>query len=128
MFGSTYQEAIAFSDRDWQSHMERGPYLVAEIDGSDVGILRLSVGDEPGTWWLYSLWIAPATRGTGLINEFLARAEALAHSSGAAHLKLDVARNNGRAISVYLRSGYETVEEGDASTDPLEMVLVKDLR
>lgn len=108
--------------------MERGPYLVAQMDGSDLGILRLAVGDEPETWWLYSLWIAPATRGTGLISEFLTRAEALARSSGATHLKLDVTRNNGRAISVYLRSGYETVEQGDASTDPLEMVLVKDLR
>ncbi len=125
-FGSTYVEAVTFSDQDWESHLGRAPYLIAEQDGLDVGIVRLAPGDEEDVWWLYSLWIAPKARGTELITLLLQAAEETAQQQGAQLLKLDVAQGNGRAIAAYLRQGYVALDN-EAGADDLEIVFSKSL-
>jgi ribosomal protein S18 acetylase RimI-like enzyme len=111
-FGSTLAEAVTYTDLDWQTQLERGPYLVASSESGDVGVLRLAPGDSSGEWWLYSLWIAPETRGTGLVDQLIAGAEALVRDHGGRHLFLDVARQNHRAIAAYRRLGFQEIEGG----------------
>ena len=125
-FGSTHAEAVTFSDQDWASHLGRGPYLIAQRDGRDVGIVRLASGNEETIWWLYSLWIAPEARGTELITMLLEVAEETARDQGANILRLDVARGNTRAIAAYLRQGYRALSN-EADADDLEIVFSKNL-
>ena len=125
-FGSTYAEAVTFTDREWASHLQRGPYLIAEREGVDVGIVRLAPGTEDRVWWLYSLWIAPDARGTGLITLLLEAAEKTARRHGAQRLRLDVARDNDRAITAYIRHGYEAFDD-ETDRDSLEMLFSKNL-
>ena len=125
-FGSTHTEALSFTDEDWASHLDRGPYLIAQQHGRDVGIVRLSPGEEDGLWWLYSLWIDPAARGSGLVNTLVNLAEDTAREHGARVLRLDVTRQNSRAIAAYLRLGYEVFED-PADEQNLELVFSKNL-
>ena len=125
-FGSTSAEAITINDDEWMSHLDRGPYLIAEQEGLDVGNVRLAPDDEVGLWWLYSLWIAPEARGTGLITLLLQAAEESARSHGARELRLDVARDNDRAIAAYVSHGYVALEN-DSGSDDLEIVFSKSL-
>ncbi len=126
-FGSTYEEALTFTNEDWQSHFNRGPYLIAQQEQSDVGVVRLAPGDEPHVWWLYSLWVAPVARGTGLVEQLLAMAEEIARRNGAAELRLDVARGNVRALAAYRRNGYAALSSSEGSEDHEEIVMQKDL-
>lgn len=92
----------------------------------DVGIVRLAPDDEVRLWWLYSLWIAPEARGTGLITMLLEAAEETARNHGARELRLDVAKDNDRAIAAYVSHGYEAVVTHE-EPDSLERMFSKAL-
>jgi ribosomal-protein-alanine N-acetyltransferase len=60
---------------------------------------------------LYSLVVAPSQRGKGTAELLLADAEALAARRGARVLRLEVRRDNARAIRFYARLGYRKIGE-----------------
>ena len=86
----------------------------------------MASGDEAAIWWLYSLWIAPEARGTGLISMLLQAAEETARSHGARELRLDVAKDNERAIAAYVSHGYEPFDD-QVEPDNLERMFSKAL-
>ncbi len=60
---------------------------------------------------LYSLVVTPGQRGKGTAELLLADAEALAARRGARALRLEVRRDNTRAIRFYARLGYRKIGE-----------------
>jgi len=60
---------------------------------------------------LYSLVVAPHHRGKGIAGTLLADAEALAVRQGARALRLEVRKDNARAIRFYTRLGYRKIGE-----------------
>jgi GNAT superfamily N-acetyltransferase len=78
-----------------------------------VGFVQLypsfsSVGMKP-IWILNDLFVAPQTRRAGVARSLLEAACELAHSTGAARLRLSTAKDNEAATALYLASGYRMV-------------------
>jgi ribosomal protein S18 acetylase RimI-like enzyme len=58
---------------------------------------------------LYSIAVAPASRGTGLGAALLAAAERAARRHGARTMRLEVRPDNRRAIALYVARGYRPI-------------------
>ncbi len=98
--------------------MEGGTCLVAEEDGRLVGTLMVypsGVGagcpwfERPDVAKIGQFGVDPDRQGGGLGARLLARAEALARRTGAAHLALDTAEDAAHLVAWYERCGYRTV-------------------
>jgi ribosomal protein S18 acetylase RimI-like enzyme len=63
---------------------------------------------------LYSIAVAPGHRGKGVARLLLEKAAECAKMNGKAWLCLEVSERNKSAISLYLRSGFETYGERKA--------------
>jgi ribosomal protein S18 acetylase RimI-like enzyme len=78
---------------------------VAMVENWPVGFLSVSFEDSSQAK-LNKLYILPERQGTGLGRALLERAHKLAASRGASEIRLQVNKNNARAIRAYQRSGY----------------------
>jgi ribosomal protein S18 acetylase RimI-like enzyme len=116
-FGSTYDDWKDATESRWRQRL-RGPNalnLVAEHDGSMIGMASGVPGDRPHTIELISMWVEPAARGTGVADTLIAAIEKWA-AMRAEELWLAVVPTNERAIAFYARYGFTPV---DAPGDPL---------
>lgn len=97
-----------------------GVYYVAEREGRVVGQLLITpeVSDwrDGVFWWIQSVYVAPAARGSGVYRALHARVAELARATpGVCGLRLYVERSNARAQAVYRalgmrRTDYELYE------------------
>jgi L-amino acid N-acyltransferase YncA len=85
-------------------------YWVAEQDGSVVASTSIVTewSDFHGReyWWVQSIYIVPAHRGSGLLNQLLDHLSSEAQATGALELRLYVHDENQRAIKAYRRCGF----------------------
>lgn len=87
-------------------------YWVAE-DGDEV-VGSISVVTEWSNfrggnyWWIQSLFIVPAHRGTGLVQVLIDHVAGIAQAAGALDLRLYARTSNERATHAYVRCGFET--------------------
>ena len=67
-FVATRAQEEAFDEQVWRQRVRRSRRLVAERDGSPLGVVSLGQTDEPyaGTGELFGLWVAPEARGSGV--------------------------------------------------------------
>src|SRR5690349_1610444 len=69
-FAATVDEEEAFDEDFWRLRMTRSARLLAERDGSPLGIVSLARSDErPKTSELFGLWVSPDARGSGVATE-----------------------------------------------------------
>lgn len=62
-------------------------------------------------WWrIYSVAVAPESRGQGLSRQLLNEAISRAKNNGAAGLRLEVSVSNHLAYQLYLRLGFEVID------------------
>lgn len=92
--------------------------LIADFNGFPVGQVILqfeSTSREIADGWsrayLYSFRVLELFRGLGIGSYLLREAESLLVSRGFQFVTLSVARENGRALRLYLRTGYSIVRE-----------------
>jgi ribosomal protein S18 acetylase RimI-like enzyme len=90
----------------------RAAYFVAECaDGAVVAstsVVREWSDWRAGYyWWIQSLFIDPAHRGRGLVEQLLDHLEAEAAKAGAVDLRLYAHSTNTRALAVYRRCGFK---------------------
>jgi GNAT superfamily N-acetyltransferase len=81
--------------------------VVAEHEGRLVGMAsggRAPVAEEAAG--LYSMWVEPAARGTGVAAAIVGAVAAWAAERGYAVLGLGVTTGNARAIALYERLGF----------------------
>lgn len=87
-----------------------GDHLVAELDGSVVGYVRLQPPTPlPESRWVLGingLAVAPSARGRGVGRALLAAAEDQARRAGAVKLSLRVLGTNTAALRLYERAGF----------------------
>ena len=86
----------------------RGVFLVAEVDGADVGcggIREL----EPGRFEVKHLYLRPSTRGRGFGRLLLEELERRALDFGGVELVLDTNDNLAAAGGLYRSSGFATI-------------------
>jgi len=67
-FGAALVEVEAQSREAWLKLFEKEDYLVASINGMDVGMLYIEVlnGDHGATCWIGGCWTDPSYRGNGV--------------------------------------------------------------
>jgi GNAT superfamily N-acetyltransferase len=103
------------TERDWVRL--RTLRLAAVRDGLDVGMARGAPdGEQPGTAWLRSMWVAPAARRAGVAELLVDEVIAWARAAGMQRLILDVTDDNLPAIRLYEKKGF--VATGDTGTLP----------
>ena len=113
-FGTTVAEASTWPAERWEQQVNDIATFVAEVDGSDVGVVRgIPHPDLVHVREAIGMWVAPEARrrnvGAALMHAF---AE-WARSDGASTLVLDVVERNAGAIAFYVSLGFERYD-GDA--------------
>jgi RimJ/RimL family protein N-acetyltransferase len=81
-------------------------YEIAESDGEPVGYLSLTPHAATSSAKLNKLYLLPELHGRGLGGLMLDRVRQLAASVHARRLRLQVNKNNARAIRAYERAGF----------------------
>jgi len=92
----------------WRDRLASVPLnLVADLDGSSVGMVSGAHLDAPGAVELLSLWVAPEARGKGIANGLIGAVIDWAVDQGAGQLRLAVRAANAPAVALYRRNGFE---------------------
>lgn len=126
-YGEPYDVAASAAFLADRITRDESVVLLARADGAAVGFAQVypafsSTALAP-LWILNDLFVAPAARGSGVVDELLATVEELAREAGAVTVELSTAHTNERAQAVYDRHGFQLDEifRGTRSTsaDPL---------
>jgi len=107
-FGQTLEEVKALSKDDWFKYYEKSDYLIASIDGSDIGMLYIEVlkGDHGATCWVGGCWTDPAHRGKGVMRALFNYIDAHAKEKDWTRQGLGVWTDNFSAIKAYEYLGF----------------------
>jgi GNAT superfamily N-acetyltransferase len=122
-FSSTYDDNAARPPETWSAQLGDLPTFIAVIDGVDVGIARGDRDHICGTWaWLVSMWVDPGARGRGVGEALIDVVVEWARDQGMTQLLLDVADDNGPAIALYARKGFEPTGQTGTLPPPREHI------
>jgi ribosomal protein S18 acetylase RimI-like enzyme len=107
-FVATAAQEEAFEEQEWRARMRRSRRLVAERDGSPLGVVSLGEGeaDFAHTGELFGLWVAPEARGSGVAWRLVEAGAAQAVQDGRSHLSYWVGTDNGRAVAFASSFGF----------------------
>lgn len=93
----------------WRRRLARSDAatFLAVREGRDVG---LAIGAphhaHPADAGLYSVWVAPEVRGSGIADRLVMAVIDWARAAGHQRIRLDVADDNPRAVGLYSRLGF----------------------
>ncbi len=105
MFGSNLAKEQSFDEAEWRRRAGRPATFLASRGGVDVGVA--GVYEFDAGWGVMGMWIAPAARGTGVIETLLHACESVARDAGATTVALGVMEDNPRGRRAYVRLGYD---------------------
>jgi GNAT superfamily N-acetyltransferase len=106
-YGSTYQECLTWTNRQWRNVCRDWNYYLGEQDGRVVGVASGGVNDRyPRTLWLYGMYVTPRARGTGIAEQLVEVVAEWARDQGESSLYLHVAAPMVRARAFYERAGF----------------------
>jgi GNAT superfamily N-acetyltransferase len=106
-YGSTYQECLAWTNRQWRNVCRDWNHYLGEQDGRVVGVASGGVNDRyPSTLWLYGMYVTPRARGTGIAKQLVEVVAQWARDQGVSSLYLHVAAPMIRARTFYERMGF----------------------
>lgn len=107
-FVATRAAEEALDERVWRDRIRRSRRLVAESEGTPLGVVSLGQAEEPhaGAGELFGLWVAPQARGTGLAWKLVEAGADQARSDGRSHLFYWVGTDNGRAVAFASSFGF----------------------
>jgi GNAT superfamily N-acetyltransferase len=107
-FGSTYEDALGFSDDRWRAMAAQRCYFLSELDGEVMGMISGGLNDRhPGTHWMYGMYVTPSARGSGVAIQLVETVFEWARSEGATELYLHVTSTISRARAFYEKLGFE---------------------
>ena len=130
-FGTTWAEASAYSEEEWQARARRFSELppaigcLAFVGGVPCGMACAFPSEEHRqTAGLTSFWAAPEARGQGVGDALAAFVAQWATAQGISVLEADVVEDNGRAIAFYKRMGFaETGQSEPFRGDPSKRII-----
>ena len=111
-FIATEAQEEALDEPAWRERIHRSRRLVAESDGSPIGVVSIGPGDpdRSSTGELFGLWVAPAGRGTGVAWKLVEAGAARALADGHTHLGYWVGTDNGRAVAFASSFGFRPTD------------------
>ena len=104
MFGSNLAKEQAFDEAEWRRRAARPATFLASREQGDLGMAGAYLLDD--RWYVMGMWIAPAARGTGVVEALLDACESVARHAGATTITLGVMEDNPRGRRAYARLGY----------------------
>lgn len=108
----TYAEEANQSERYWRNCMAQGHRLLAERDGTPVGIGSVEpIDGAPQSADFCDLWVTPEARHTGVASSLVEAAEDQAIRDGHTRLYYWVSTENGRAIGFAINAGFRLTSE-----------------
>jgi ribosomal protein S18 acetylase RimI-like enzyme len=111
-FGTTFEEAAIWAPDVWSKLLSGIIAFVSVLDGDDVGLVRGAPDRKvENAGRLGSLWVAPEARGAGVGTSLIDAVVEWARSNGFGELLLEVSDDNGSAIALYHRKGFEPTGE-----------------
>ena len=131
-FGTTWAEAQAYSDAEWQARARRFSDLppatgcVAYLENVPCGMACAYASEEnPQAAGMTSFWVAPEARGQGVADALVTFLVNWAASQEFSMLEADVVEDNHRAIAFYKRVGFhETGQSGPFRGDMSKRILL----
>ena len=107
-FGADLNEIQSRSKADWLKDYNKEDYLVASIDGVDVGMLYIEVlnGDHGATCWIGGCWTDPVYRGKGVMRALFNYIDKNATAKKWTRQGLGVWVDNSIAIKAYENLGF----------------------
>jgi ribosomal protein S18 acetylase RimI-like enzyme len=105
--GTAHQES-ALDEQAWRERLRRARRLVADLDGTPVGVVCLGQGDPdlPCAGELFGLWVAPEGRGSGVAWKLVEAGAAQAIADGHRNLGYWVGTDNGPAVAFASSFGF----------------------
>ncbi|RSN37868.1 GNAT family N-acetyltransferase [Amycolatopsis sp. WAC 01416] len=103
-YGSIAAAERAQSDEEWLAKLAGDAWFAAFDEDRPVGLVAGRARDDG--WILYSMWVAPETRGRGLATKLMDEVRSAAEADGAREVWLHVAEDNDRARRLYLKLGF----------------------
>ena len=110
-FMSTYEEALAREDSEWQTWVGAGALYAAFVDEQAAGMVGVMEREGEPVADLFAMWVAPHARGGGAADGLIRAAVDWAADRGLEAVRLEVAAGNDRAERVYTRHGFVHTEE-----------------
>lgn len=107
-FVATRAQEEALDEQAWRERMRSARRLLAELDGSPVGVVSLGEGDPElcCTGELFGLWVARQGRGTGVAWKLVEAGASQAVADGHTHLGYWVGTDNGPAVAFASSFGF----------------------
>lgn len=107
-FVASRAQEEALDEPSWRERVLRSRRLVAERDGSVLGVVSVGQGEgaSAGTAELFGLWVAREARGTGVAWKLVEAGAARALADGCSHLSYWVGTDNGRAVAFASSFGF----------------------
>ncbi|MFI5914268.1 GNAT family N-acetyltransferase [Dactylosporangium sp. NPDC051541] len=111
-FGSSLAKEQAYTEADWRAsmHPARGLKAAATTPDGTAGVIGVWIPDNRDPE-VYSMWVHPHSRGTGLGDRLIAEAVAWAREQQLKTLELWVVDGNPAADKLYTRNGFERTGE-----------------
>ena len=107
-FGANLDEVTAQSKEAWLKPYEKEDYLIASIDGVDVGMLYIEVlnGDHGATCWVGGCWTDSAYRSKGVMRALFNYIDLHSKEKDWSRQGLGVWTDNFSAIKAYEYLGF----------------------
>lgn len=111
------EEEQNFTEEQWREGFKKLTYLVASIDGVDVGMINVEnlKGDFGATCWLGGLWLNPKYRGQGVARALFDYMDSVAKEKDWVVQGLGVMETNSNAITVFEKFGFVQMGEPQES-------------
>jgi ribosomal protein S18 acetylase RimI-like enzyme len=113
-FGSTHEREAAYPDERWEEWCagdaagEEMTTLLALRGDTAVGLVASSRDDdEPHVYDVFTMWVAPEARGTGIGRRLLSEVENWIRGAGGTVVRLFVTNEARAAQRLYESAGYE---------------------
>jgi GNAT superfamily N-acetyltransferase len=113
-FASTHADEAALEEARWAERAEllsagddRTQLLACDASGPVGTVVGVRDDDDAELFHVYSMWVAPERRGTGLGARLLSELEAWFVTAGGREAELSVTNAAPVAARLYARAGYE---------------------
>jgi GNAT superfamily N-acetyltransferase len=136
-FVASVDEERAYEEDFWRERMRRSERLLAEQQGTPVGVASVGQAHHDGekdnakVAELFGLWVAPAARGTGVATQLVQAGADAARRQGRSHLAYWVGADNGRAVAFASGFGFRPTDsrrpmrvKGDDDDDEDEIAMI----
>ena len=117
-FGAVAADEAVLTEDVWRERIAKEDYIVASLDGVDVGILSIEVltGDFGATCWIGGCWVDPVARGRGVFRAMFDYMDVHAENRHWDVQGLGVWQDNVTAIAAYDQLGFVAIGEPKQST------------